>query len=57
MPVSDQADLSTYDVERAPERACIRYQVCGNVVPGRGRICGPCLDEVRAADRKKRGHR
>jgi hypothetical protein len=50
---ADQSDLSTFDGE-APEGACARYKVCGNVVPGRGQMCADCLDEVRAADREQR---
>jgi hypothetical protein len=54
MAVSEQANLSAYDIDAAPEGACVRYEVCGNVVPGRGQMCGPCLDELRAADREQR---
>lgn len=51
---ADQSDLSAFDVETAPEGACARYEVCGNVVPGRGQMCADCLDAVRAADREQR---
>ena len=51
---ADQSDLSAFDVEAAPEEACVRYEVCGRVVPERGQICGPCLDELRTADREQR---
>jgi hypothetical protein len=46
-PVDDvlEADLSDFGVR--PEDACIGYDQCGNLVPGNGEICGPCLDEVR----------
>lgn len=47
---ADQSDLTAFDVETAPEGACAR---CGQEVPGRGRMCGPCLDAVRAADRER----
>ena len=48
-----QSDLITY-AEETPENACARYEICGNTVPGRGTMCGGCLDEVRAADRERR---
>lgn len=51
-----QSDLTTY-VEETPENACARYQICGNAVPGRGGMCGECLDKVRAADREQREER
>jgi hypothetical protein len=50
---SGQADLTTY-AEETPENACARYEICGNTVPGRGRMCGECLDVVRANDREQR---
>lgn len=49
-----QSDLSAFEDETAPENACVRYEICGRVVSGRGQICGACLDELRAADREKR---
>jgi hypothetical protein len=49
-----QSDLTAFDGE-APEGACARYKVCGNVVPGRGQMCADCLDEVRATDRERQG--
>ncbi|WP_161605803.1 hypothetical protein [Halococcus thailandensis] len=49
-----QSDLTTFDVDAAPEGACARYKICGNVVPGRGQMCGECLDELRADDREQR---
>jgi hypothetical protein len=52
----NQSDLTAFDGE-TPEGACVRYEVCGNVVPGRGQMCGPCLDELRAADREQQGGR
>ena len=52
--MSNQSDLTAFDGE-TPEGACARYEVCENVVPGRGQMCGLCLDEVRAADRERRG--
>jgi hypothetical protein len=54
---TDQSNLTAFDVDAAPEGACVRYEVCGNVVPGRGQMCGPCLDELRAADREQQGGR
>lgn len=32
---ADQSDLTTFDGE-TPEGACVRYEVCGNVVPAGG---------------------
>lgn len=52
---TDQSNLTAFDPETAPENACIRYEVCQNTVPGNGRICGECLDQLRAADREQRG--
>lgn len=52
--MNEQANLSAYDVEAVPKGACIRYQSCENVVPGRGHMCGLCLGELRAADREQR---
>ena len=52
---ADQSDLAAFGgSETAPDGACIHYERCGNVVPENGRICGPCLDELRAADRERR---
>jgi hypothetical protein len=48
-----QSDLTTY-AEETPENACARYEICGNTVPGRGQMCGECLDTVRAGDREQR---
>jgi hypothetical protein len=48
-----QSDLTTYAKE-TPENACARYEICGNTVPGRGQMCGECLDTVRAGDREQR---
>jgi hypothetical protein len=50
---ADQSDLTAFDGE-APENACVRYKRCGNTVPGRGQMCGDCLDELRATDREQR---
>lgn len=50
---SGQADLTTYG-EETPEDACARYEICGNTIPGRGQMCGECLDAVRAGDREQR---
>lgn len=50
---SNQSDLITFDGE-TPEGACIRFEICGNVVPADGQICGDCLDDVRADDREQR---
>ena len=50
---ADQSDLAAFDVDAAPEGACVRYEICGRVVPERGQICGPCLDALRAADRDR----
>jgi hypothetical protein len=49
-----QSDLTTFNGE-TPEGACVRYEVCGNIVPQNGRMCGECLDELRAADRERGG--
>ena len=52
---ADQSDLAAFGgSERIPEGACVRYEQCGNVVRENGRICGPCLDELRTADRERR---
>ena len=51
---ADQSDLAAFDVETVPKVACVRYEICGRVVPGRGLICGDCLDDLRAADREQR---
>ncbi|WP_147464892.1 hypothetical protein [Halococcus sp. IIIV-5B] len=52
---ADQSDLAAYGGNEAtPDGACIRYEQCENIVPENGRICGPCLDELRAADRERR---
>lgn len=53
-----QSDLTTYG-EAKPENVCARYEICGyeicgNVVPGRGTLCDECLDELRARDREQR---
>jgi hypothetical protein len=48
---ADQSDLTTFDGE-IPEDACARYEVCGNIVPQNGQMCGDCLDELRAKDRE-----
>ncbi|MGQ5518053.1 MULTISPECIES: hypothetical protein [Halococcus] len=50
---SDQSDLAAFGgTEASPENACVRYEVCGNVVPANGQICGSCLDTLRADDRE-----
>jgi hypothetical protein len=54
---ADQSGLTAFDVDAAPEGACARYEICGNIVSGRGQMCGPCLDELRAADRERREER
>lgn len=46
---AEQSDLTTFDGE-IPEGACVRFESCANVVPANGRICGDCLDAVRARD-------
>ena len=52
---ADQSDLAAFGgSEAAPEGACIRYEQCSNIVRENGRICGPCLDELRTADRERR---
>ena len=53
---ADQSDLSAFEGE-IPEDACVRYEICENTVPEHGQICGPCLDDVRAADRERQGDR
>jgi hypothetical protein len=53
MMSTNQSDLTAFDVDAAPEGACVRYEVCGRTVPGRGEICGPCLDALRSADRER----
>ena len=51
---ADQSNLTAFSGESAPEETpegdCVRYEICENVVPEHGRICGPCLDTLRAAD-------
>jgi len=32
--------------EPVPENACVKYERCRNVVPGRGEVCGNCLDKA-----------
>lgn len=54
---ADQSNLTAFDADAVPEGACVRYEVCENVVPGRGQMCGPCLDDLRAADREQQGGR
>jgi hypothetical protein len=54
---ADQSNLTAFDAETVLEGACVRYEICENVVSGHGQMCGPCLDEVRAADREQRGGR
>ena len=51
---SDQSDLTVFDGE-TPEGACVRFEMCGNIVPAGGQMCGDCLDAVRARDRERRG--
>ena len=51
---ADQSNLTAFDAEVAPANTCVCYEVCQNTVPGNGRICGECLDELRAADREQR---
>lgn len=51
---ADQSDLTAFDAEAVPEDACSRYEICGNIVSGRGQMCGSCLDELRARDREQR---
>ena len=48
---ADQSSLGAFDVDAVPEGACVRYEVCENVISGRGQMSGPCFDELRAADR------
>jgi hypothetical protein len=50
---ADQSNLTAFDGDEIPNDACVRYEVCQNTVPGHGRICGPCLDQLRAADRER----
>ena len=52
---ADQSDLAAYSrSEITPDGAYICYEQCENIVPENGRICGPCFNEPRAADRKRR---
>jgi hypothetical protein len=51
--MSNQSDLVAFDGE-TPEGACVRYEICGNVVPANGQMCADCLDAVRARDRERR---
>jgi hypothetical protein len=53
---ANQSDLTTFGSEAVPEDACVRYEICGRTVPENGRICGPCLDELRANDREHEGN-
>jgi hypothetical protein len=50
---SNQSNLTAFDGE-TPEDTCVRYEVCGNIVPAGGQMCADCLDDVRAADREER---
>jgi hypothetical protein len=50
----NQSDLTAFDGE-TPEGACVRYEICGNIVPANGQMCADCLDAVRAADREQQG--
>jgi hypothetical protein len=52
---ADQSNLTAFDPDEIPDDACARYENCQNTVPGNGQMCGPCLDELRAADREQRG--
>lgn len=40
-----QLTLETY--ADAPDGACVRWEQCGNEVPGNGKMCGECLDDIR----------
>jgi predicted nucleic acid-binding Zn ribbon protein len=51
---ADQSNLTAFDPEAVPANACVRYEICGNVVPAGGQMCADCLDELRAADRERR---
>jgi hypothetical protein len=54
---ADQSDLTAFGggsaPEDTPEGACVRYGICESIVPEHRRICGPCLDTLRAADRER----
>lgn len=50
---ADQSNLTAFDAEATPKGACVRYEVCGNVVPHNGRMCADCLDAVRTADHEQ----
>ena len=51
---ANQSDLAAFDGE-TPEGACVRYEMCANIVPHNGRMCADCLDTARAADRERGG--
>lgn len=40
------------DTPQKPDDSCINYGSCGNVVPGNGQMCGPCLTAARRRDRE-----
>lgn len=50
---ANQSDLTAFGGKATPKNACVRYEVCGNVVQGRGQICGPCLDALRSAEHER----
>ena len=50
---SNQSDLTAFDGE-TPDNACVRYEICSNVVPEGGQMCADYLDELRARDREER---
>lgn len=41
-----QADMTEFE-QTEPDNACVNYSRCGNEVPGAGKMCPDCLDEVR----------
>lgn len=58
MSTDEQTTLGVVDEREnadseTPDGVCVRYEDCGNIVPGGGQMCGPCLDAVRAADRER----
>lgn len=52
MATDDQTALESFDKAPIPDDACIRYDDCGETVPGRATMCSNCLDEARKRDRE-----
>jgi len=51
MPAATFADVNVdaLDFGRGgiPDGACVNYERCGNVPPGKNQMCASCVDDVR----------